>query len=271
MVNARLRASVYAIGGGLEGNAFRERAAKVTVSLRQISRHVWFAFILLLIASFLNGLRGEPIASQGAGGSRNNVPSQSSDTDASTVITVHMGDVTMKIPKAYFLSPPRHEGRSSDAIAFLLLSLLPDFAPRSPATLPEFAVPGWHRQILIGVFYKGYMQTGAALLNTWYHYSNEAEIRSGQFGYHFFQKPGFDELFKGTLENPTDIVSCRPASGPLSGPSPYCERIVLVGPDITVQYSFSRAYLGQTQSLDEHVIGFLNQLRISGPEFRIVQ
>lgn len=191
-------------------------------------------------------------------------------TQGQSDVTVLMGEVTMRIPKEYFFSPPRHEGHGPDAVDFSLLLLLPDFEPRTAANAAEF-VGGWHHQILIGVSYKGYQQTGAALLRTWYRYSNTAKIENGPYGYDVFETPGFDKLFKGTLENPTDIVSCKPVHGPLSGRWPYCERTMVIAPSVTVQYSVSRAYLGSMQSLDSQVIDFLNQFRTSGPQFRNVQ
>jgi hypothetical protein len=185
-------------------------------------------------------------------------------------VTVPMGAVTMRIPKEYFFSPPRHEGHGPDAIDFSLLSLLPDFAPPTAANFREFN-GGWHHQVLISISYNGYLLTGAALLSTWYSYSHHATVKPGPYGYLYFEHSGFDELFRGSLENPTDIVSCRPASGPLSPPSPSCERIVQTGRDITAQYSFSRSYLDEVQSLDTQVVAFLNRFRVSGPSFRIVQ
>jgi len=176
----------------------------------------------------------------------------------------------MEIPTRCFFSPLRHEGRGPDAVDFSLLSLLPNFEPMTAANVAEFNM-GWHHQILISISYEGYRLTSTQLVQILNHYSDHAQIQNGSYGHKLFIKPGFDEFFRGALENPSDFVSCKPATGPVSVPFPSCERTVLIGQDIIAGYSFSRAYLDQTQSIDTKVIGFLNGLRTAGPQFRIIQ
>lgn len=183
-------------------------------------------------------------------------------------ITVTMGGVTMKIPKSYLLFPPSPGGKGPDAVSFGLLTLLPNF---TILNRKEFTRPGWHKQVLIMVYYKGYQMSGAALLRAWYTYSNQAKVESGPFGYMYFRHSGFDDLFRGSFKSPRDVVSCRPVSGSLGGPYPYCERTMRIAREIVVQYSYSRAYLAQTLPLDKKVIQFLNQLRTSGPAFKALR
>ncbi len=209
---------------------------------------------------------------------------------ATELITVTMGQVVLRIPRNYFLAMPNHDiqGRP-DGLEFILLGLMPDFEPRTDANRAEFAdFHGFGRKLKIFVSYKGYTKTGKDLFLVFYNskarrpdtgevYSDRGPLTDAEVGYQSFNTGGFDYLFRGTVETPSDFIQCRPreqvvpSGGKLLPNFPYCERIVLVGEDIVVNVSFSRDYLGTAHDIEQQMIDVLNRFRISGPALEVIQ
>ncbi len=194
-------------------------------------------------------------------------------------VTVAMGKVVLRIPRNYFLAMPAHDIRGRpDGLEFSLLGLMPDFEPKTDANRTELAdFHGFGRKLKLFVSYRGYTNTGKDLFRIFYKYSKGSPITDDEFSYQLFNTGGFDYMFHGTVDDPTDFIHCRPKSQvvpPGEKPAQYypsCERIVLVGEDIVVNITFSRDFLGNAHDIEQLMIKVLNRFRISGPSLEVIQ
>ena len=111
-------------------------------------------------------------------------------------------------------------------------------------------------------------------------YINHPPVTDAEFGYKSFKWIGDDELFRGTVDDPKDLIRCNPTDfghvpvGSTEKPWTYypsCQRTVLIGDDIIVQLTFSRDYLGKAHDIEATMIEVLNRFRISGPPLEVIQ
>jgi hypothetical protein len=202
--------------------------------------------------------------------------------DSSTAtdpVTVNMGQVVLRIPRNYFLSMPSHDIQGKpEGVEFILLGLMPSFEPKTDANRAEFDdFHGFGRKLDVLVSYKGSTKTGKDLFRIFYRYSAGRPMIDAEFGYQSFNTGGFDYMFHGTADDPRDFIYCRPKDQvipPGEKPLPYfpsCERIVLVGDDIVVQFSFSRDFLWNAHDIERQMIDVLNRFRVSGPALEVIQ
>lgn len=213
--------------------------------------------------------------------------------DSSTAtepVTVTMGKVVLRIPRNYFLAMPSHDIVGiPDGVEFLLLGLMPDFEPKTAANRPEFDdFHGFGRKLDVHVAYKGHTKTGKDLFSAFYNskgrhpstneeYISRGPVIDAEFGYKSFTWLGDDQLFRGTIDAPIDFIQCKPknlVTQPGEKPIPwfpYCEKTILVGDDIVVQFSFSRDFLGNVPDIEPRLIDVLNHFRVSGPALEVIQ
>lgn len=205
-------------------------------------------------------------------------------------VTVKMGEVVLKIPENYFMYMPLHDNEGDpDGLDFVLLVLMPDFEPLTEANMAEFAdFQGLGRKLDVLVSYKGHARTGKESFLTFYNLRDKKprpdnpssptpSVTDAEFGYKSFKYIDDDELFRGSIDDPKDYIDCMPKTlviPPGGEPIPYypsCERIILIGKDITVQFNFSRDYLRDAHSIEQHLIDTLNRFRVSGPALEFIE
>ncbi len=184
-------------------------------------------------------------------------------------VKVVLGATEFRIPRNYFLMLPEQCGHQFDpeCSGFLLKMLLPDFQPRSAENAAELnGVGGWRTQIMANVDYKGNSLTGKALFDAFYKYAKESTVQYGEF--QKFQSPGFDDLFKGSPDNPTFFIRCAEER---ADSSTYCQRTIKIGPYTTMNYTLPRGYLNEAANIEKQLVVKLNNFRISGPMLEVIE
>ena len=195
-------------------------------------------------------------------------------TEPSTVLP--MGGVTLRVPDRYLFGSIYRE-RSDDAgLSFRIQVLLPDMEPQTPANTQEFQKLGWGRKLYAAIYYKGPSLTGQKLFDAMMTLAQQVPEgrqplpgldHSGPFSLTRQYFPTSDRIvFTGTRDKPGYFAQCSP-----DGPSPFCERIILIAPDIYVSYSFARSYLDDYTGIERRLLALLNSFRIHGQPFTVIQ
>jgi hypothetical protein len=206
-------------------------------------------------------------------------------SSASEPVTVNMGDVTLQIPRNYFMELPAYGEcqPGKKVLQSLLLVFLPDFGPitegRNREEFTSQHPKGAGHSMLVMIEYKGCSMTGTAYAQFQYNHllplpGQDGAITEAEFGYRRFGDPpkysmtGNDNLFRGALDNPEDFTQCSMA---YPGHYPICNRQRMIGNDIVLKYGVSREYFHEINEIERKLVEFLNKFRTSGPEFKVIE
>jgi hypothetical protein len=113
---------------------------------------------------------------------------------------------------------------------------------------------------------KSHFLTGKAQFDALYRF-RRTEITVGPSGYYrFSQLPGHEQLFKGSIEDPRNFVSCNEIG---SVRYPHCERYIGIAPGMVLHYYVSRNYLDEMLDIERRLVALLNGFMIAGLRFEI--
>lgn len=102
---------------------------------------------------------------------------------------------------------------------------------------------------------------------------HQNNVEKNSDGYSFYSDGENDIFFQGTVQNPTQYVSCanNNAAQKHKLTEILCQRQASIGNDVIVYMIYSKEYLPLTKEIDAKVVHLLNDFRVLGPEFAIIE